>query len=403
MTRRSFLAWSSALGLASLAGGRARASGPKSLLVLWSAGGWDPTFVFDPHFEDGLTSNDPDSEPATARGVSFAAAESRPSVSRFFERYGDRAAVINGLAVGSISHEGCTRLLLTGGRAQGRPDVGTAVASASGSSLILPHLVLSGPRYPGSLGALVVPLNATLAGVSSGALPAAAEVDEQAEARARAWLLDEADRLGASGRPALGAYRDGLSDLPELQRVLAELDPPADPTDENRISLAIRALSADAARAVTLALSPPNQTTWDSHYDNRENQDRAFEQLFGQLITVMEGLEGVEADGGSLLDRTLVLVLSEMGRAPALNAADGKDHWPYTSALLVGAGVAGGQVIGGTDARMVGRRIDLATGALDEGGQRPGPANLLASVVEAFDGDPTALWGEATPLGAWRA
>ena len=182
MTRRSFLAWSSALGLATLAGRRARASGPKNLLVLWSAGGWDPTFVFDPHFGSDVLSNDPDSAAASAHGISFAAAETRPSVSRFFERYGDRAAVLNGLAVGSISHEGCTRLMLTGGRGVGRPDVGTAVASAAGEGLILPHLVLSGPRYPGALGALVVPLNATLGGVSSGALPAGVSVDAVATA-----------------------------------------------------------------------------------------------------------------------------------------------------------------------------------------------------------------------------
>ena len=33
---------------------RARAASPRKLLVVWNGGGWDPTFVFDPHVVDGL-------------------------------------------------------------------------------------------------------------------------------------------------------------------------------------------------------------------------------------------------------------------------------------------------------------------------------------------------------------
>ena len=56
-----------------------------------------------------------------------------------------------------------------------------------------------------------------------------------------------------------------------------------------------------------------------------------------------------------------------------------------------------------TDESFVGKRINLETGEEDEAGERPGPDNLLASVMQAFDGDPSALWGEAMPLSAWRA
>ena len=69
----------------------------------------------------------------------------------------------------------------------------------------------------------------------------------------------------------------------------------------------------------------------------------------------------------------------------------------------MGAGVWGVQVIAGTDESFVGKRINLETGEEDEAGERPGPDNLLASVMQAFDGDPSALWGEAMPLSAWRA
>ena len=51
-----------------------------------------------------------------------------------------------------------------------------------------------------------------------------------------------------------------------------------------------------------------------------------------------------------LLDETLVLVMSEMGRSPKLNG-DGRDHWgrAYCN-VLAGAGVARGRVVGRTDA-----------------------------------------------------
>ena len=53
-----------------------------------------------------------------------------------------------------------------------------------------------------------------------------------------------------------------------------------------------------------------------------------------------------------LLERTLVLVASEFGRTPRLNASGGRDHWSgASSALLFGAGVRPGTVVGRTDAK----------------------------------------------------
>jgi len=70
----------------------------------------------------------------------------------------------------------------------------------------------------------------------------------------------------------------------------------------------------------------------------------------GRYLEAAQRLEALPApEGGSLLDQTTVLVMSEMGRTPIHNAAIGKDHWPVTSAMLVGAGVAGGRVVGATD------------------------------------------------------
>ncbi|OUW75606.1 MAG: hypothetical protein CBD74_14125 [Saprospirales bacterium TMED214] len=53
----------------------------------------------------------------------------------------------------------------------------------------------------------------------------------------------------------------------------------------------------------------------------------------------------------AMLDETLVVVMGEFGRTPKLNTRGGRDHWPRVfSVLMAGGGVAGGQVIGSSDA-----------------------------------------------------
>jgi hypothetical protein len=53
-TRRSLLYGAGALGPcsgAALGHRSARAAGPRRLVIWWSGGGWDTSYVFDPHFE----------------------------------------------------------------------------------------------------------------------------------------------------------------------------------------------------------------------------------------------------------------------------------------------------------------------------------------------------------------
>lgn len=94
---------------------------------------------------------------------------------------------------------------------------------------------------------------------------------------------------------------------------------------------------------------------WDTHGDNfnclRQHLLPKFDRGFSAF------LEDMAARG--LLDETLVLVTSEMGRMPKVGdrrsggpGGAGRDHWTACmSVLMAGAGVRGGQAVGGTDAR----------------------------------------------------
>ena len=98
---------------------------------------------------------------------------------------------------------------------------------------------------------------------------------------------------------------------------------------------------------------------WDSHSDIGM-QSQHFQTLFTDLDAILFELSSRPGThSGSLLDEVTVVVLSEMGRAPALNALGGKDHWTFTSAMMIGAGVNGGQTVGAYRKGLLGEQVSL--------------------------------------------
>jgi len=82
---------------------------------------------------------------------------------------------------------------------------------------------------------------------------------------------------------------------------------------------------------------PPIQQMCKRGY-HLAGMDRAFAALISDLET------------RGMLDRTLVVFLTEFGRTPKINANGGRDHWGAAGSIFfAGGGVRGGQVIGATD------------------------------------------------------
>jgi hypothetical protein len=87
---------------------------------------------------------------------------------------------------------------------------------------------------------------------------------------------------------------------------------------------------------------------WDTHWDHynrmRKELMPGFDRAFSGLIA--------DLDDRGMLDDTLVLVISEHGRTPKLNNAQGagRDHWSQAyCSVLAGGGVVRGKMIGRTD------------------------------------------------------
>ena len=94
---------------------------------------------------------------------------------------------------------------------------------------------------------------------------------------------------------------------------------------------------------------------WDTHGNNfnclKDYLLPEFDRGFAALI------EDLSTRG--LVDRTLLLVTSEMGRKPRIGdprsggtSGAGRDHWTHClSVLMVGGGIRGGQTYGASDRR----------------------------------------------------
>lgn len=108
-----------------------------------------------------------------------------------------------------------------------------------------------------------------------------------------------------------------------------------------RMLLARRLIQA-GVRFVTV--SDPG---WDHHQD-------CFKGLAnGRMPPVDQALPQllIDLEQQGMLDNTLVVWMTDFGRTPKINSASGRDHWATAGfAVMAGAGVPGGLVLGETDA-----------------------------------------------------
>jgi hypothetical protein len=121
---------------------------------------------------------------------------------------------------------------------------------------------------------------------------------------------------------------------------------------------------------------------WDTHTKNfsimKENKLPHFDQTFTALLEDL-------TDRGMLED-TLLVVMSEMGRTPKINGNAGRDHWTFCySVVFAGAGIRGGTVCGASDAQ--------AAYVKD----RPvSTADICATIYECLGIDPDSMLPDKT-------
>lgn len=338
-----------------LAARAARARGaerPRSLLVVWLAGGPSQLETFDPH--PGAPAGGPTGAiDTTIPGVRIAS-----HYPRVAERL-HRVAVLRSLVSKEGDHERAQYAVKTGYRPDPtalHPAIGALAAhELPAEGLEIPRFVSLGPaEFPsrgGYLGSGFDPYRVFEPGGRGQNLVPSVDADRQER---RLGALDaltrsfERGREGAVGRTlhertvaaALELMGSEQLDAFEIDDEPQSVREAYGDGDFGRGCLVARRLLEAGVRSVEVTLGG-----FDTHAANFTGHAERAKSLDPALAALLDDL--AERD---LLESTVVLVAGEFGRTPSINPLDGRDHWPHGfSALLGGAGIAVGQVIGATD------------------------------------------------------
>jgi uncharacterized protein (DUF1501 family) len=278
----------------------------------------------------------------------------------------DKLCIIRSMTHGEAAHERGTHNMFTGYRpspALQFPSIGSVISHEYGPRKNLPPYVCI-PNQPnefagsGYLSSAFAPFSLGSDPANKGfkvrdlALPNG--VDDSRFATRRSALeavntyfqkKEKSDDL-----TAMNTFYDRAYSLISSEEARAAFDIEKEPdavrdeygrNDAGQRMLLARRLVQSGVRLVNLTFGG-----WDMHDQivrGFRNQMPPFDQAFSTLIRDLERT--------GLLGETLVMVSSEFGRTPKINATSGRDHWPKVfSVALAGGGVKGGMVYGSSNA-----------------------------------------------------
>ncbi len=399
MNRRNLLQYAGAAGALALLPHTRRAvaatsTAPRRLIVVLAQGGWDTTWALDPKVASATT-DVPVGAPQMFGNLDVFTDASRPNVTSYFTRYAPVTAIVRGIEVASVSHQECVKRMATGTRNETNPDLAAIVAHDRGNDLPLPYLILGDTAFAGPyavsagrVGAtnqIIALLDPTQAYQTNGRPPLATTSAEDAllSRYADATVRRLHDTRGATGynRKRVDDFSEAIGRGKRLQSVRAGFGARGRTlTLDSQIDLALDALEQDISQTVMTS----TRLGWDTHNDITD-QSGFHETTFAGLTRLLDGLStraGRNA-GTKMIDDTTVLCISEFSRTPKLNSTGGKDHWPVTSAMVIGAGVRGGRAYGASSNAMESLSVDFATGKPSASGRVLASNQFAAGVLSA--------------------
>lgn len=405
LRRRDFLKLAGLCGVSVAVpfGGGARAQSAGGVLydgtffVLVNAGGgWDPTSLCDPKGMQSESEQDPmnrsyfTGDIQTSNGIAYAPVGYNPT---FFQKYGSRLLVVNGIDTATNGHDSGSRFTWSGKLAEGNPSFGALVAAAKSRSSPMAFLSYGGYDFTGGL---VAPTRSGDTGVLQRiAYPDRIDPDDE---NARFHTTATEDRIKAAMQQRLEAQQQRTR-LPRVKNAMAtlyaarlgegevkrladylpsELDNSGNPL-RRQAQLALASYKAGLSVSVNLDVGG-----FDTHGDHDAQHIPALAQLLEGVDFLLE-----EAERMDVADKVVVVIGSDFGRTPGYNDGDGKDHWSITSMMFMGPGIQGGRVIGATTERHHPRTVDPSTLALSDSGIRITPEHVhralrkLAGIEEA--------------------
>jgi uncharacterized protein (DUF1501 family) len=334
----------------------------KRILTFWLNGGLSQLESWDP-------------KPNTIWGGPFRSIETSVPQVRISELLPHTAkqmhhlALVRGLNTNNENHSHGGVMMTTGHPALGpeHPHLGAVAAKAlTPKSFSLPgHILVTDGRGRGGNAAYLGPAFSAV-GLENGKAPQYSELPKsvaaETELRRQEFRRFANDRFAGRRRTAdTDAYTHSYEQAVELMARREVFDVSKEPArDQERYgntSLGKHCLLARRMLEQGVPFVQVNHSDYDTHY---ENFDYHLEQL-GEFDRPFATLVNDLYERG-LLDDTLIVVMSEMGRTPRINPRYGRDHWGKAwSVCLGGAGIQRGAVVGKTsdDGMMVvDRQVD---------------------------------------------
>jgi hypothetical protein len=336
-----------------------------SCILIWTRGGTSHHDTFDPKPEAPVSVRGEFGVIDTAvAGVQFT--EVVPNMARELKRF----ALLRGWNPRNASHGHADQWVMSGRKynpAIAYPTYGSVVSYCQGFKTALPPFVQLGSQIDrrfggGTSGVLGLPHNPfemladpnakqfTVRDITPPAGITMERIDRRREMLAKIDQLQRAADVQPAAFEALDEhYRAALNMItaPETKEAFAidqEDDGLRDAYGRHRFGqscLLARRLIESGVRFVTVT-----DGGWDTHQNNFKSlKDRLLppvDQALPQLL--------IDLEQRGVLDSTLVVWLTDFGRTPKINAASGRDHWASAGfAIMAGAGVPGGHVLGATD------------------------------------------------------
>ncbi|HSC27149.1 MAG TPA: DUF1501 domain-containing protein [Vicinamibacterales bacterium] len=147
---------------------------------------------------------------------------------------------------------------------------------------------------------------------------------------------------------AEGVLRQTGREAFEAIRMLKEADParyaPANGAEYPRSPFgeALKQIAQLIKADVGLEIAFAESGNWDHHV----NEGAAVGQLANRLDDLSRGIAALARDLGDRMADTVILTMSEFGRAVAENGNRGTDHGHGNAMMLVGGGIQGGRIYG---------------------------------------------------------
>lgn len=326
----------------------------RSVIILWLAGGPSQLETFDPHPDSRIAFGSKAIRTALP-GVSLG--EHLPQLAELLPDF----SLVRSVVSKEADHERAVYNMKTGYRPSStvvHPSIGSVIChELSDPGADIPrHISILPDQWPARGGYLGAQFDAFQVSDPQGPIQDVTPLVEAERLDRRMADLEVVERSFLKGRPQNLDAKVTLHQL-SMQRALKIMhSDQLAAFDVNRAPASQRAAYGDtpfgrgclaALRLIEAGVRCVEVTLggWDTHVNNHKLQAGKIQVLDPALAALVRDLKE-----RGLLDSTVVLCGGEFGRTPQLNAAGGRDHWPYGfSVAMAGGGIRRGHVLGSTD------------------------------------------------------